>query len=154
MGCGLERILGLLPGTRIKHVAFYGLWPAMTSFELWLRIADEHEEPLSGGSGWRVLPSWDVTNSIRIWELHLALRCVIRSMVSARALSVVADREGNESSTRCIGVHGGGHVMVMDSPYLLVVGDDRVRGTREQVMMQVEMVRLSCGEGMTMGSFC
>ncbi|QCD93103.1 hypothetical protein DEO72_LG5g1174 [Vigna unguiculata] len=69
----------------------------MTSFELWLGIADEHEEPLSGGSGWRVLPV---------------------------------------------------------SPYLLVVGDDRVRGTREQVMMQVEMVRLSYGEGMTMGSFC
>jgi len=40
----------------VKHVAFYGLWPIMTSFELWLRIADEHEEPLSGGSGWRVLP--------------------------------------------------------------------------------------------------
>ena len=50
-----ERILGLLPGTRVKHVAFYGLWPGMTSFELWIRIADEHEEPLSGGSGWQVL---------------------------------------------------------------------------------------------------
>ncbi|QCD87578.1 hypothetical protein DEO72_LG3g2115 [Vigna unguiculata] len=62
-------------------------------------------------------------------------------------------REGNESSTRCIGVHGGGHVMEMDSPYLLAVGDDRVHDTREQVMMQVELVRLSCGEGMTMGSF-
>ncbi|QCD78973.1 hypothetical protein DEO72_LG1g2610 [Vigna unguiculata] len=62
-------------------------------------------------------------------------------------------REGNESSTTCIGVHGGGHVMEMDSPYLLVVGDDRVRGTLEQVMMQVELVRLSGGEGMTMGSF-
>ena len=32
-------------------------------------------------------------------------------------------------------------------------GDDRVRGTREQVMMQVELVRLSCGERMIMGSF-
>ena len=30
-------------------------------------------------------------------------------------------------------------------------GDDRVRGTREQVMMQVELVRLNCGEGMIMG---
>ncbi|QCE14235.1 hypothetical protein DEO72_LG11g1234 [Vigna unguiculata] len=29
----------------VKHVAFYGLWPEMTSFELWLEIADEHEEP-------------------------------------------------------------------------------------------------------------
>ena len=26
-------------------------------------------------------------------------------------------------------------------------GNDRVRGTREQVMMQVELVRLSYGEG-------
>ena len=44
-------------------------------------------------------------------------------------------------------------VSTISSPYLLVVGDDRVRGTREQVMMQVELVRLSCGEGMTMRSF-
>jgi len=28
-----------------------------------------------------------------------------------------------------------------------VFGDDRVRGTREQVMMQVELVRLSYEEG-------
>jgi len=34
-----------------------------------------------------------------------------------------------------------------------VFGDDRVRGTREQVMMQVELVRLSCGKGMTMGLY-
>jgi len=39
----------------------------------------------------------------------------------------------------------------VSSPYLLVFGDDRVRVTREQVMMQVELVRLSCGEGMIMG---
>ena len=32
-------------------------------------------------------------------------------------------------------------------------GDDRVRDTREQVMMQVELVRLSCGEGMIMGFY-
>ena len=44
-------------------------------------------------------------------------------------------------------------VSIVNSPYLLVVGDDRVRGTLEQVMMQVELVRLSDGEGMTMGSF-
>jgi len=44
-------------------------------------------------------------------------------------------------------------VSSVSSPYLLVIGDDRVRGTREQVMMQVELVRLSCGEGMIMGSF-
>ena len=44
-------------------------------------------------------------------------------------------------------------VSSISSPYLLVFGDDRVRGTREQVMMQVELVRLSCGKGMTMGLY-
>jgi len=56
MGCGPEHILGLLLETGVKHVAFYGLWPGITSFEMWLGIADEHDEPLSGSSGWRVLP--------------------------------------------------------------------------------------------------
>ena len=56
MGCGLERILELWLKIGVKHVAFYGLWPGMTSLELWLGIADEHEEPLSCGSGWQVLP--------------------------------------------------------------------------------------------------
>ena len=32
-------------------------------------------------------------------------------------------------------------------------GDDHVRGTREQVMMQVELVRLNYGEGITWGSY-
>ncbi|QCD96252.1 hypothetical protein DEO72_LG6g954 [Vigna unguiculata] len=41
---------------RVKHVAFLELWLRMTSLELWLGIADEHEELLSYGSGWRVLP--------------------------------------------------------------------------------------------------
>jgi len=37
---------------------------------------------------------------------------------------------------------------LLSSPYLLVFGDDRVRGTREQVMlMQVVLVRLSHGAG-------
>jgi len=36
---------------------------------------------------------------------------------------------------------------------MLVFGDDRVRGTHEQVMIQVELVRLSCGEGLIMGIF-
>ncbi|QCD78878.1 hypothetical protein DEO72_LG1g2514 [Vigna unguiculata] len=31
-------------------MAFYGLWPGMTFLELWLEIADEHEELLSCGS--------------------------------------------------------------------------------------------------------
>jgi len=30
----------------------------MTSLELWLGMADEHEELLSCGSGWQVLPVW------------------------------------------------------------------------------------------------
>jgi len=51
MGCGPERILELWLRIGVKHVAFYGLWPVMTSLELWLGIADEHEEPLSCGSG-------------------------------------------------------------------------------------------------------
>ncbi|QCD87411.1 hypothetical protein DEO72_LG3g1945 [Vigna unguiculata] len=55
IGWGLERILGLWLRIGVKHVAFYGLWPGMTSLELWLGIADEHEEPLSCSSGWRVL---------------------------------------------------------------------------------------------------
>jgi len=44
-------------------------------------------------------------------------------------------------------------VLSVSSPYLLVFGDDRVRGTREQVMMQVELVRLSCGGGVIMGFY-
>ena len=38
-------------------------------------------------------------------------------------------------------------VLYFSSPYLLVFGDDRVLGTCEQVMMQVELVRPSSGEG-------
>jgi len=30
---------------------------------------------------------------------------------------------------------------IVSSPYLLVFGDDRVRGTREQMMLQVDLVR-------------
>jgi len=37
--------------------------------------------------------------------------------------------------------------------YEIYVCDDCVRGTREQVMMQVELVRLSYGEGLIMGIF-
>jgi len=32
-------------------------------------------------------------------------------------------------------------VFIISSPYLLVFGDDRVRGTREQIMLQVDLVR-------------
>jgi len=36
-------------------------------------------------------------------------------------------------------------VCFVSSPYLLVFGDDCVRGTREQTMLQVDLVRLSNG---------
>ena len=45
------------------------------------------------------------------------------------------------------------YALSLSSPYLLVFGDDRVRGTREQVMIQVELVRLSYREGLIMGDF-
>jgi len=39
---------------------------------------------------------------------------------------------------------------LLSSPYLCVFGDDRVRGTREQMLlMQVAQVKLSCGEGIS-----
>jgi len=42
------------------------------------------------------------------------------------------------------------YVDFISSPYLLVFGDDRVRGTREQrMLMQVELVTLSYGEGIS-----
>jgi len=47
--------LELWLGTGVKHVAFSEWWLRITSLELWLGIADEHEELLSCGSGWRVL---------------------------------------------------------------------------------------------------
>jgi len=43
---------------------------------------------------------------------------------------------------------------LLSSPYLLVIGDDLVHGTREQMMlMQVVLVELSCGEGIARESF-
>jgi len=35
----------------VKHVVFLELWLRITSLELWLRMAAEHKEPLSCGSG-------------------------------------------------------------------------------------------------------
>ncbi|QCE14926.1 hypothetical protein DEO72_LG11g1932 [Vigna unguiculata] len=88
------------------------------NLELWLRLASVPVECAGCGQyGW------------------VQMDCPPQCMVSARALSVVADRcgkmergslmyliymvvamwmEGNESSTRCIGIHGGGHVMEME----------------------------------------
>ena len=46
------------------------------------------------------------------------------------------------------------YVVFISSPYLLVFGDDRVRGRREQrMLMQVEPVRLSHGAWEKLGSF-
>jgi len=46
------------------------------------------------------------------------------------------------------------YVVFISSPYLLVFGDDRVRGTREQrMLMQVDPVRLSHGTWEMLGSF-
>jgi len=43
---------------------------------------------------------------------------------------------------------------LLSLPYLLVFGDDRVRGTSEQLMlMQVVLVRLSHGAGIAWESF-
>ena len=42
------------------------------------------------------------------------------------------------------------YVYFISLPYLLVFGDDHVRGTREQrMLMQVELVMLSYGEGIS-----
>jgi len=46
--------LELLLGIGVKHVAFLELWLGMASLELWLGMADEYEELLSCGLGWRV----------------------------------------------------------------------------------------------------
>jgi len=43
---------------------------------------------------------------------------------------------------------------LLSSPYLRVFGDDRVRDTREQMLlMQVAQVKLSRGEGFNLGNF-
>jgi len=47
--------LELWLGIGDKHVVFLELWLGIASLELWLGMADEHEEPLSCGSGWRLL---------------------------------------------------------------------------------------------------
>ena len=53
--------LKLWLGIGVKHVVFLELWLGIASLELWLGMADEHEKPLSCGSGWRVwhLSSWE-----------------------------------------------------------------------------------------------
>jgi len=41
--------------------------------------------------------------------------------------------------------------ILLSSPYLLVFGDDRVLGTREQRMLQVDSVRHRDGAGARLG---
>ena len=43
------------------------------------------------------------------------------------------------------------YVYTVSSPYLLVFGDDRVRGTREQMILQVDLVRPRDGAGLVLG---
>ena len=44
-------------------------------------------------------------------------------------------------------------IYLLSSPYLRVFGDDRVRGTWEQMLlMQVGQVKLSRGEGFDLGN--
>jgi len=44
-------------------------------------------------------------------------------------------------------------IYLLSSPYLRVFGDDRVRGTREQMLlMQVAPMKLSRGEGIDSGN--
>jgi len=38
--------------------------------------------------------------------------------------------------------------LIVSSPYVLVFGDDRVRGIREQRMLQVDLVRHRAGAGL------
>jgi len=43
--------------------------------------------------------------------------------------------------------------LTASSPYLLVFDDDRVRGTREQMMVQVDLVRHRVGAWASLGNF-
>ena len=45
-------------------------------------------------------------------------------------------------------------IYLLSSPYLRVCGDDRVRGTGEQMLViQVTLVQLSRGKGIDLGNF-
>jgi len=39
----------------------------------------------------------------------------------------------------------------ISSPYLLVFGDDRIRDIREQIMLQVDLVRRRAGAWLALG---
>jgi len=40
---------------------------------------------------------------------------------------------------------------IVSSPYLLVFGDDHIRSTSEQMMLQVDLVRYRAGAGIVLG---
>jgi len=42
-------------------------------------------------------------------------------------------------------------IFIVSSPYLLVFNDNRVRNTREQMMLQVDLVRRRSGAGLVLG---
>jgi len=89
MGCGPEHILELWLRIGVKYVEFYGLWPIMTSLELWLGIADEHEE------------LWVVA---RVGECAGVSVLVVASTDGSNRLpsSVVADEFGSPRTLRTI----------------------------------------------------
>jgi len=45
------------------------------------------------------------------------------------------------------------YVYFVSSPYLLVFGDDRIRGIREQMVLQVDLVRRRARVGLVLGRF-
>jgi len=53
----------------------------------------------------------------------------------------------------CIYVCAILYVYSVSSPYLLVFGDDRISGIREQMVLQVDLVRHRAGAGLVLGKF-
>ena len=45
-------------------------------------------------------------------------------------------------------------ILIVSSPYLLVFGDDRVHCTREQMILQVDLVRRRSGAWVMSAYFC
>jgi len=45
------------------------------------------------------------------------------------------------------------YVCSVSSPYLLVFGEDRIRSIREQMVLQVDLVRHRAGAGLVLGKF-
>ena len=43
--------------------------------------------------------------------------------------------------------------LTVSSPYLLVFGDDRVRGTQDQMMLQMDLVRCRSGAWASWGNY-